>query len=99
MIISLSQNATEIILARVIQGIGSRILVSSSLALIMDNYKDKMCSQAIAYYGATAWIGKSMVALWLTNIMHQLGGPVGLSVIILLSSRITNIVNYYHQIM
>ncbi|PTI94981.1 MFS transporter [Staphylococcus warneri] len=35
----------------------------------------------------------------MTNTMHQLGGPVGLSLIILMTSQITNIITYYHIVM
>lgn len=35
----------------------------------------------------------------MTNSMHQLGGPVGLSIIVLLTSQITNVSNYYHTVM
>lgn len=35
----------------------------------------------------------------MTNTMHQLGGPVGLSLIILMTSQIKNIITYYHIVM
>ncbi|MCG7338841.1 MFS transporter [Staphylococcus sp. ACRSN] len=35
----------------------------------------------------------------MTNSMHQLGGPVGLSIIVLITSQITNIISYYHTVM
>ncbi|MFV5937628.1 MFS transporter [Mammaliicoccus sciuri] len=35
----------------------------------------------------------------MTNSMHQLGGPVGLSIIVLFTAQITNITIYYHTVM
>ncbi|MCJ0952527.1 MFS transporter [Mammaliicoccus sciuri] len=35
----------------------------------------------------------------MTNSMHQLGGPVGLSIIVLFTAQITNITTYYHTVM
>lgn len=35
----------------------------------------------------------------MTNSMHQLGGPVGLSIIVLFTAQITNITTYYHAVM
>lgn len=58
--IGLSQNATMMILMRAFQGIGSSIIAPTTLALIMDAYKNKMRQKAISYYGATAGIGSSV---------------------------------------
>lgn len=35
----------------------------------------------------------------MTNSMHQLGGPVGLSIIVLFTAQITSIIIYYHIVM
>lgn len=35
----------------------------------------------------------------MTNSMHQLGGPVGLSIIVLFTAQITDITTYYHIVM
>lgn len=35
----------------------------------------------------------------MTNSMHQLGGPIGLSIIVLFTAQITNITTYYHAVM
>jgi len=35
----------------------------------------------------------------MTNSMHQLGGPVGLSIIVFFTAQITNITTYYHAVM
>lgn len=53
-------SATHIIVARFFQGVGSAILAPSTLALILDNYKDKSRVKAIALYGATAGVGASI---------------------------------------
>ncbi|WDA70059.1 MFS transporter [Lactococcus lactis] len=58
--IGLSQNAFTIITMRAIQGIGSSIIAPTTLALIMDAYKNEMRQRAISYYGATAGIGSSI---------------------------------------
>lgn len=35
----------------------------------------------------------------MTNSMNQLGGPVGLSIIVLFTAQITDIITYYHIVM
>lgn len=35
----------------------------------------------------------------MTNVMHQLGGPVGLSVVVLFTAKIVNLAAYYHVVM
>lgn len=35
----------------------------------------------------------------MTNTMHQLGGPVGLSIVVLFTSNLTNLPVYYHSVM
>ena len=55
--IGLAQNASMMILARAIQGIGSSIIAPTTLALMMDTYTGEMRTKAISYYGATAGIG------------------------------------------
>ena len=58
--IGLAQNASMMILARAIQGIGSSIIAPTTLALMMDAYTGEMRTKAISYYGATAGIGSSV---------------------------------------
>lgn len=41
----------------------------------------------------------SGAASGLTNMMHQLGGPVGLSIVVLFSSSVIDLSAYYHLIM
>ena len=41
----------------------------------------------------------SGAASGLTNMMHQLGGPVGLSIVVLFSSNIFDLSAYYHLVM
>ena len=41
----------------------------------------------------------SGAASGLTNMMHQLGGPVGLSIVVLFSSNIVDLSAYYHLVM
>lgn len=48
-IIGLSQTPFMLITMRAIQGIGSSIIAPTSLALIMDNYKNNMRQRAISY--------------------------------------------------
>lgn len=60
LVIGLAQNASMMILARAIQGIGSSIIAPTTLALMMDTYTGEMRTKAISYYGATAGIGSSV---------------------------------------
>lgn len=57
LVIGVSQTASVMIGMRAVQGIGSSIIAPTTLALIMDAYKEKMREKAISYYGATAGIG------------------------------------------
>ncbi|WEV53864.1 MFS transporter [Leuconostocaceae bacterium ESL0723] len=58
--VGLSVNATQIITARAIQGIGAAIIAPNSLAILLDNYQGEQRSKAIAYYGITAAVGSSV---------------------------------------
>ncbi|WP_251866038.1 MFS transporter [Enterococcus malodoratus] len=60
LIIGLSQTPEIVIAMRAVQGIGSSIIAPTTLALIMDAYKNNMRQRAISYYGATAGIGSSV---------------------------------------
>lgn len=60
LIIGLSQTPEMVIAMRAVQGIGSSIIAPTTLALIMDAYKNNMRQRAISYYGATAGIGSSV---------------------------------------
>lgn len=48
---------------------------------------------------AGAPANESGVASGMTNVMHQLGGPVGLSIISVLTSNVSNLTTYYHMVM
>lgn len=58
--VALAANQGFLIAMRAIQGVGGTLLAPASLALLMDNYRDKMLTKAIAYYGATAGVGASL---------------------------------------
>jgi len=60
LIIGLAQNSAVMIGMRALQGIGSSIIAPTTLALIMDAYKNETRQKAISYYGATAGIGSSV---------------------------------------
>lgn len=96
--IGLSQNAIQIIIFRAIQGVGSAIIAPTSLALLMDNYKDNMRMRAISYYGATAGIGASVGLIfggWLTSTISWRAGflinvPFAILLAILILFKITD---------
>ncbi|WP_157455305.1 MFS transporter [Carnobacterium maltaromaticum] len=96
--IGFSQNASMIIGMRVLQGIGSSIIAPTSLALIMDTYKNDMRQKAISYYGATAGIGSSiglLVGGGLTSFISWRAGffinvPFTLILIFLTSKYVNN---------
>jgi len=60
LVIGLSKTPEMVIAMRAFQGIGSSIIAPTTLALIMDAYKNNMRQRAISYYGATAGIGSSV---------------------------------------
>lgn len=60
LVIGLAQSSTMMIVMRALQGIGSSIIAPTTLALIMDAYKNETRQKAISYYGATAGIGSSV---------------------------------------
>ncbi|KRM72042.1 MFS transporter [Lacticaseibacillus brantae] len=60
LVIGVAQNSATMIGMRALQGIGSSIIAPTTLALIMDAYKDETRQKAISYYGATAGIGSSI---------------------------------------
>lgn len=60
LVIGLSKTPEMVIAMRAVQGIGSSIIAPTTLALIMDAYKNNMRQRAISYYGATAGIGSSV---------------------------------------
>lgn len=98
LLIGFSQNASMIIGMRVLQGIGSSIIAPTSLALIMDTYKNDMRQKAISYYGATAGIGSSiglLVGGGLTSFISWRAGffinvPFTLILIFLTSKYVNN---------
>lgn len=60
LLVGLSTNGLMIIAMRALQGIGSAILAPTTLALLMDSYRDQMRTRAIVYYGATGGLGASI---------------------------------------
>lgn len=58
-LVGISTSSTMIIAMRAFQGIGSAILVPTTLALLMDAYRGQQRATAIAYYGVTAGLGAS----------------------------------------
>ncbi|MGI1807427.1 MFS transporter [Pediococcus pentosaceus] len=91
LLVGLSTNGLMIIAMRALQGIGSAILAPTTLALLMDSYRDQMRTRAIAYYGATGGLGASIglvvggliasYASWRWGFL--LNVPVGILMIVL----------------
>lgn len=91
LLVGLSTNGLMIIAMRALQGIGSAILAPTTLALLMDNYRDQMRTRAIVYYGATGGLGASIglvvggliasYASWRWGFL--LNVPVGILMIVL----------------
>lgn len=89
--VGLSTNGLMIIAMRALQGIGSAILAPTTLALLMDSYRDQMRTRAIVYYGATGGLGASIglvvggliasYASWRWGFL--LNVPVGILMIVL----------------
>lgn len=91
LLVGLSTNGLMIIAMRASQGIGSAILAPTTLALLMDSYRDQMRTRAIVYYGATGGLGASIglvvggliasYASWRWGFL--LNVPVGILMIVL----------------
>lgn len=91
LLVGLSTNGLMIIAMRALQGIGSAILAPTTLALLMDSYRDQMRTRAIVYYGATGGLGASIglvvggliasYASW--RWVFLLNVPVGILMIVL----------------
>lgn len=91
LLVGLSINGLMIIAMRALQGIGSAILAPTTLALLMDSYRDQMRTRAIVYYGATGGLGASIglvvggliasYASWRWGFL--LNVPVGILMIVL----------------
>jgi EmrB/QacA subfamily drug resistance transporter len=91
LLVGLSTNGLMIIAMRALQGIGSAILAPTTLALLMDSYRDQMRTRAIVYYGATGGLGASIglvvggliasYASWRWGFL--LNVPVGILMIVL----------------
>lgn len=91
LLVGLSTNGLMIIAMRALQGIGSAILAPTTLALLMDSYRDQMRTRAIVYYGATGGLGASIglvvggliasYASWRWGLL--LNVPVGILMIVL----------------
>lgn len=62
LVVGIATDATTMIVARAVQGIGSSIVAPTTLAMMMDAYEGEQRAKAISYYGATAGIG-SIVGL------------------------------------
>ncbi|MCM6812183.1 MFS transporter [Pediococcus pentosaceus] len=91
LLLGLSTNGLMIIAMLALQGIGSAILAPTTLALLMDSYRDQMRTRAIVYYGATGGLGASIglvvggliasYASW--RWVFLLNVPVGILMIVL----------------
>lgn len=91
LLVGLSTNGLMIIAMRALQGIGSAIRAPTTLALLMDSYRDQMRTRAIVYYGATGGLGASIglvvggliasYASWRWGFL--LNVPVGILMIVL----------------
>ncbi|MEM1455980.1 MFS transporter [Pediococcus pentosaceus] len=91
LLVGLSTNGLMIIAMRALQGIGSAILAPTTLALLMDSYRDQMRTRAIVYYGAIGGLGASIglvvggliasYASWRWGFL--LNVPVGILMIVL----------------
>lgn len=91
LLVGLSTNGLMIIAMRALQGIGSAILAPTTLALLMDSYRDQTRTRAIVYYGATGGLGASIglvvggliasYASWRWGFL--LNVPVGILMIVL----------------
>ncbi len=91
LLVGLSTNGLMIIAMRALQGIGSAIFAPTTLALLMDSYRDQMRTRAIVYYGATGGLGASIglvvggliasYASWRWGFL--LNVPVGILMIVL----------------
>ena len=91
LLVGLSTNGLMIIAMRALQGIGSAILAPTTLALLMDSYRDQMRTRAIVYYGATGGLGAS-IGLFVGGLIASyaswrwgflLNVPVGILMIVL----------------
>lgn len=71
LIVGLAWSGPVIIASRAFQGMGSAILAPTTLAILMDTYKDEERTRAIAAYGAMAGIGAS-VSLVLGGVFASL---------------------------
>lgn len=85
LLVGLSTNGLMIIAMRALQGIGSAILAPTTLALLMDSYRDQMRTRAIVYYGATGGLVVggliASYASWRWGFL--LNVPVGILMIVL----------------
>lgn len=59
-LVGASFNQWTIVAARAFQGLGSAMLAPTTMALLLDTFKGKEQTKAIAYYGATAGIGTAL---------------------------------------
>lgn len=91
LLVGLAVNGPMIVIMRGIQGVGAAILAPTTLALLMDNYRDTMRTRAIIYYGATGGLGASfglviggLIASYLTwRVGFFLNVPIGIIMAIL----------------
>jgi len=91
LLVGLATSGTMIIGMRALQGIGSAILAPTTLALLMDSYKENMRTRAIVYYGATGGLGASfglviggLIASYTTwRLGFLLNVPIGIIMILL----------------
>lgn len=89
LLVAVAQNASLLLSARALQGVGAAILAPSTLALLLTNFAGQQRTRAIAYYGAAAGIGASVGLLlggllteWLSwRVGFLINVPIGLALI------------------
>lgn len=91
LLVGLATNGAMLIAMRALQGVGSAILAPTTLALLMDSYKNNMRTRAIVYYGATGGLGASfglviggLIASYLSwRVGFLLNVPIGIVMVLL----------------
>lgn len=91
LLVALAQNASLLLSARALQGIGAAILAPSTLALLLTHFAEgTQRTRAIAWYGAAAGIGASVGLLlggllteWLSwRVGFLINVPIGLTLML-----------------
>lgn len=91
LLVGLATNGAMLIAMRALQGVGSAILAPTTLALLMDSYRNNMRTRAIVYYGATGGLGASfglviggLIASYLSwRVGFLLNVPIGIVMVLL----------------